>query len=152
MKAAHRRAHRVIFGALGLGLPVLFGLALWDRRPFVVETAPPSIIQSSTVETSMISPILWEEAGLSLAVTQDPTGPVLDLSMDAPLRSPDPLLYWSAAPAADALPADAHLLGPLSGAPHQRFALPAATGQLIVYSLGHGSILHQRALSAGATP
>lgn len=152
MKAPHRRAHRVIFSALGLGLPLLLGLALWDRRPFVVETAPPEFILVSIIETSITSPIRWEEAGLSLVMTQGSSGPVLDLSVDAPLRAPDPLLYWSAAPAADALPADARLLGPLSGAPHQRFPLPAATGQLIVYSLGHGSILHQRSLPAGAAP
>lgn len=152
MKAPHRRAHRVIFGALGLGLPVLLGLAVWDRRPFVVETAPPESIRTSIIQSSSNAPIRWEEAGLSLAMTQGPSGPVLDLSVDAPLRAPDPLLYWSAAPAADALPADVRLLGPLTGAPHQRFALPAATGQLIVYSLGHGAVLHQRALPGGAAP
>ena len=66
---------------------------------------------------------------------------------------PDPLAYWAPAAAADGLPAGAKLLG---GVIRGQIALdlpPEASplhGELILYSLGHATVIGQIALGGGA--
>lgn len=77
--------------------------------------------------------ILRAESGLRLLVASSRHDPLAD-----------PLLYWSAADVgAEELPADAVLLGALTGT-WQVLPLPAEAdppqGTLILYSLGHGAV------------
>jgi hypothetical protein len=83
------------------------------------------------------------------------TDPVLELVLDAPLRRPEVLLYWSPTPPSDpeALPDTAHLLGAVGGVGARRFGLPAAArsggGHLLLYSLGHDGVFAAATLPGG---
>ena len=64
---------------------------------------------------------------------------------------PELLLYWApGALAGEALPGDARLLGRVTGTHAQRFTLPAKTGSLVLFALGHGAIVATARLEPAA--
>jgi hypothetical protein len=86
----------------------------------------------------------------------------IELKPLRPLAAPDVLLYWApavadsalgddAAQSAPRLPLDAHLLGRIGGTERRRFVLPdhdvpAESGALILYSLGHQVVIAKASL------
>lgn len=148
MIAPLRRRHRLVFGALTLGLPALLAAALLKRPPVPLDALAVDAAAPAPSTDQRGRELRWDEAGLTVKVS---SGSVA-LTTIAPTRVPDPLLYWSAEPATSSLPTDARLLGPLSSAERQTFALPGPAGQLILYSLGHGEVLSQLALGGSEAP
>lgn len=148
MIAPLRRRHRLVFGALTLGLPALLAAALLKRPPVPLDTLAVGAAAPAPSTDQGGRELRWDAAGLTVMVS---SGSVA-LRTVAPTRAPDPLLYWSRQAATSGLPTDARLLGPLSSAERQTFALPEPAGQLILYSLGHGEVLSQLALDGSEAP
>jgi hypothetical protein len=144
-----RQRHRLLTGALVLPL-IGAGIALASRPAVPVMDALPPPLAAGAPSAS--AP-LWSAAdrwiGAVIATTLHPDQVVL--TPIEPLRRPDCLLYWSPRPAeGDGLPGGAVLLGAISGDAGQHIPLPAAAraddGVLLIYSLGHSTVVASLAL------
>lgn len=178
MIAPLRARHRAIFLALALLVPAGLAAALLARHERAEATSAlrPESDASAAVRGALhpeaVAPSaqrqLWERAPLLggtigrarlLARVDDEgatTGLSLELSAVAPAAAPDVLLYWSAQSSvavgeAEALPADARLLGALGGGGRLLLPVPdeaAGGGALLLYSLGHARLIGRAALPA----
>lgn len=159
MIAPLRRRHFRIFIGLALVLPPVFVLAL-GARP---ESAD---LGSSAADRETRGRVLFERSDLfatqaiTVRVNETSTGArLLTVSPVTAVRTPDTLVYWLSGPspnesqAADSLPPDAVLLGPLRDA---AYPLPddAADGRIVLYSLGHQEVVGQADLTVppGSAP
>lgn len=165
MIAALRRAHRRLHAALW---PVAFAVvvaALATRRPVDAPSDWPAFLarveQARTTATGRAgstseSRPLWSRDDAfgawpaRLTVYGDGQ---LELRPRRPLDRPELLLYWiPGALDGDRLPGDARLLGRVTGTHAQRFSLPrgGGAGSLVLFSLGHGTIVASARLEPAA--
>jgi len=159
--AALRRRHLVAWSVLALAAPALLisALSLRAGRPADVAPQLPEAFadrgDGPAARQLAHAPLF---AGLPLHVLVRPaagrTGALtLDVQPEESLLEPDVLVYVlprrgpDAAPDDGALPAEARLLGALSGTLPRRWVLPAGAAELLLYSLGH-----QRVLARGPLP
>lgn len=149
MIARLRRRHRLIFGALALGLSVLLYAAL-SARPGAAPAELPTVLADGTgltegtgsTDGTALRPFEDVDGDFTATeVTLTASGLVVSLAAD--LRSPDVLAYWSPDAPSGSLPDSAVLLGPLSAYRDNAFPRPAASGDghLIFYSLGHQEVV-----------
>lgn len=148
MIAALRRAHRWTWSALIVLVPTLV-IAAWWVRPALESSAPQSGWDGADPNAEAAGSAVAADRG-RVALTFDP--PLArgfvgsDGSAAVVLRSEAPLAhaYWSAQ-AADgpALPSDAILLGLVDAVRLAQLRRPphAAAGTLVIYSLGHHTVL-----------
>lgn len=155
MIAPLRRRHRFFFTAAVLLLPALW-LVVWNARGGLgyEELTPPTLYTTDAAYAGELQ-IPPAEIGIRVFVDSD-TGPAnLGLYPNAAVTKPDVLVYWSLSDAAQQMPANALLLGPL-GEQARTFSLPtsAATqdGHLIFLSLGHQEIIASAPLPAVLAP
>lgn len=138
-----RIAHRRAFGVLAVTLPVVLfaGLAARHPRPTALPTAVPA--PGALVKKAEG---LWGKHEIGSEFYQDTQHTYVELWPARGLEEPDLLLYWAADNPQNTLAADARLLGTF--APGKFFALPetAGTGYLVLYSLGHQSVVDTAAL------
>lgn len=151
-----RVAHRRIIPALGLLLPLATAAALQARRPPPTMDTLPQALAPVRLDAGA-GPRrdgLWTGAFLATTLGRAQGRRAVSLSPLAPLRQPDPLLYWvEEAPApGGALPAACWLLGTLGEGPDQVFLLPASagsTGALVLYSLPNAAVIASAPLTEG---
>lgn len=158
LRARHRRA----FTVLALALPALYLLALRARpdRPTMAATALPGAAPQTAASAASGAPPVPLFPDLEIDVRLLAAGTVLELDPRAMPRAPDVLVYWrrpergaASGGSGGDLPDDAVLLGAL--APRaRRYPLPAPGGTVLLYSLGHRTVIARAALpaSVGATP
>ncbi len=144
---------------LALLAPVVLIVALRVRAARPSEVAP-ALTQEVRAGLGAVAdldgaPLLLP---LKLAVRVSVDGPggarLLELQPEEPLLEPDVLVYAVSKASAragttdTALPADARLLGALSGTLARRWTLPADANEWWLYSLGHQTVLAREALPA----
>jgi hypothetical protein len=150
-----RRAHRIATLALACTVPPAFAIAIASRP----SPLPPGEIPVTLAAEIVSGPLVFERDDLwqPLAIRTrlfagDAAGPVVEIVPLTDLARPDVLVYWSADPVADRLPAGAQWLGRLAGTAPRRFALPIGArvdaGRLHLYSLGHAQWLGSAVLGA----
>lgn len=149
MIAKLRARHRWMSALMGVVSLGGLGVALASRvAPPVMPTLPAPVSAAALPAGPPLSvdEALWTGASIRTARYAE----AVVLSPLEPLRMPDPLVYLAAsAPAGEALPQGARLLGSLSDAANQPFPVPAnAQGHLIVYSLAHDRVVAHAALGA----
>jgi hypothetical protein len=155
MTRAHRIAHRGIFVALALVIPALL-LAGIGLRP----TVPPLSTDETLFRAGGFAAHTGQDEveivgeGLRFGLTRLGDGRSMVIRPLEIIAKPDLLVYWSErAPKPNedqgARIADAELVGSLSGRSRRVLTLPegASGGYLLVYSLGHGELLTDLALS-----
>ena len=145
-----RIRHRRIFTALGLMLPIAFGLGIAARKPVPVATNLPA---EFNLGASPYAASDWEETDIFthapvhvLTLRRPIRGgrPTIALTAGPDFVKPDLLVYWLAgkSKAADRLPDEAVLLGAF-GSP--ALSLPdEATrmdGAIFLYSLADGEVV-----------
>lgn len=124
MIRAQRRAHRALFGGLALLVPGVLAAALAVRPPRAGGEGEPAA--AADVPARGVRARL-EAGALRVALGRD-------------WNEPDVLAYaCAAAPADEALPRDARLLGAL--APDARLPWPADARWLVLYSLAHQRVV-----------
>jgi len=156
-----RRRHRIVWRLLALLAPAVLCMALVVRAGRPSEVAMP------------LSPDLRAALGAAPDLAGEPMLPglklrarvlaggaagtrLLELQPSEPLLEPDVLVYALSEAAArtgaaeDSLPADARLLGALSGTLARRWALPADATALLLFSLAHQQVLARAALPVAA--
>lgn len=164
MIRSRRQAHRGIFAALALILPVLLGASLLLRPelPLLSESAASLLREAGFASLSQAGPI-EVSAGANDFEAQFHTGDdgrfVLAIRPKTVILRPEVLVYWTSAPAeGDALPNDAVLIGSLAGTAYRELELPAAAaggqGTALFYSLGYQEVVARFALAkvVGAAP
>jgi hypothetical protein len=159
MTRSHRIAHRWIFVALALVIPALL-LAGIGLRP----TVPPVSTNETLIRVDGFAADTGQDeveivgAGLRFGLTRLEDGRSVVIRPLEIIAKPDLLIYWSERPPTlnedqGARIAEAELVGSLSGRSRRMLTLPqgsssrASGGHLLVYSLGHGELLADLALS-----
>lgn len=152
MIAPLRARHRRTVTVLALALPALYLLALRARpdpptmaAAALPDAASPAVASDARV-SALPSPLF---PGLDIDARLLAAGTVLELAPRVMPRAPDVLVYWRSAGGdrdeGDALPGDAVFLGPL--APRAaRYPLPTSGGTVLLYSLGHRTVIARGAL------
>jgi hypothetical protein len=141
MNHALRSRHRWMTSAMAV--VALGGLAtgLLARPAPATMSALPTPLQNTLAPSESVPLLqgadLWDGAEIDTTIYPDQ----VVLTVREPLRAPAPLLYQASAPSPTGVPDDARLLGTMSGEPDQRFPLPSTGGTLIIFSLGHGTVL-----------
>jgi hypothetical protein len=150
-----RRAHRIATLALACSVPPAFALAIASRPSLPPPGEIPVALAAEIVSGALVfeRDDLWQPLTIRTRLfAGDAAGPVVEIVPLTDLARPDVLVYWSAEPVVDRLPAGAQWLGRLAGAAPRRFALPAHAradaGRLHLYSLGHAQWLGSAALGA----
>lgn len=126
-----RTLHKRMFYVIAVVTPTIFLVGLTQRATqFVAASNAPSTLRGGAE--------VWPSGVLATSIDQQAvTIHVLQLS-----RVPDPLLYYAPASVQPAeLPANAVLLGSVHGS--DRLPLPYKKGSLILYSLGHRTVVDQ---------
>jgi hypothetical protein len=142
-----RRRHRVATIALAALMPPALAVALIERAEAPTSAVPVALIGDVTIGSPR-----WSRDDLFAALSirargfAGERGAVVELQPLLDPLLPDLLVYWSADGAGDALPEGAQLLGRLAGVEARRFALPAPSGRLHLYSLGHARLVDSAAL------
>ena len=142
-----RVAHRRTFGVLAVALPVLLFVGLQARHirpnvPSALKPAPRALVRQSYR--------LWRKNSIRSEFYRDAQHTYVVLWPSSELEEPDLLLYWVSEAPQSSLPADARLLGTFAAG--KAFALPARhsedanSGYLLLYSLGHQSVVDTAAL------
>ncbi len=146
MIAKLRRRHRATFVLLAVALPFGLAAALAGRTAAArTATLPPDPrgARAQDFGSGMVvtnARLLTTADGGSFRLAHQ-AGALLVEQRGEP--APDVLAYWTAANGKlDALPADAKLLGAVSGQP-RRYQLPSTSGQVLFFSLAHGAVLAQ---------
>lgn len=163
MILSRRQAHRYIFSALAVVLPLTFlvGTVLRPQYRALDESAAPLseaigfVVDSP--QTSDTTILKGKGARLEVAAVSEASDRAwLYVQPTAVIKQPDLLLYWQAdSEVPEELGADAILLGALSGRSRRRFALPTAmqgeAGLLVIYSNGTQKIVSALELPADLT-
>ena len=138
---------------------VTLAAAVAVRRTAPPNQMPAALAPPSTPNAPVVDRRLVSEAGLKLELhlLNDSAGPpVVELTPLVEPHTADLLVYWSAGPAGETLPADAILLGPLSGLEPVRYPLPAAarvrSGDLVLYTTAGNRVLGHVDLARTETP
>ncbi len=144
MIARLRRVH-ALTAAMSPFLLAAFAIALFGRKPDTVTNELPADSRGTTTPAlGSVSDILRaretpSSLGGSFTVGAHELGRVLLAQKGE--SSPDTLAYWTRATGEiDALPQDAQLLGPVGSLPRD-YAIPATGGQVVFYSLAHGTVV-----------
>jgi len=136
---ALRVRHGRIFVGLAVALPVLFIAALAVRPSW------PTQESSGPAPSTETWTVIGNLRGARAMIEKQSTREWLHLARTDHLVAPDVLVYWAEeAPDLDSpLPSDAVLLGAFGDVGTSTFDLPARSigGTLILYSLGHRSLL-----------
>lgn len=161
MILSRREAHRYIFSALAVVLPLTFlvGTVLRPQyRALDESTNPLTEAISFTVEPAGESVILkGKGARLEVATVAESSDRTwLYVQPQTVIKQPDLLLYWqSGSEMPEELGEDAVLLGALSGRSRRRFTIPAAmqgkAGLLVIYSNGTHKVVSALELPANLT-
>ena len=153
MIRSRRSAHRYVFGALAVALPVVFiaGSSLRPDVPRVGDEAE-DLLLAFDYPRSDATPVLRNSGDFEVAVLRSPeqSAEVFLRPRVSALR-PDVLVYWTAgSDATDVLPTDAVLIGGLAGTRARLLELPPAfedtPGAIALYSLGHQEVIATIAL------
>ena len=142
-----RVAHRWTFGVLAVALPVLLFVGLQARHPratalSTLRPAPGALLKTSDQ--------LWSQHAIRSEFYRDAQHTYLELWPARDLTEPDLLLYWVSAAPQSSLPTGARFLGTFAAG--KAFELPlghsedANSGYLVLYSLGHQSVVDTAAL------
>ena len=158
MIASLRSRHRLMFGALAITVGPLLFAALTSRSAPPTQNLP--TVESSSSASGEPLETLSPFDGSFEATEVDLYDGGLTVRLGADLRSPDVLAYWtpgSTAPQIESsLPDDAKLLGAVSAAVDNVFALPDGSagqdGHLVFYSLGHQKVVAAGSLSLASLP
>ena len=149
MIARLRRAHAVAV-SLSPFLLAAFAIALFGKKPDAISNELPADARGATTrELGSVSDILRAKEtpsslGGTFVIGAHDAGRLLLCQKGEP--SPDTIAYWTKATGAiDALPQDAHMLGPVGTLP-RNYAIPAAGGQVVFYSLAHGTVVGHASL------
>ena len=159
-----RQAHARTFGALAVLVPVFLAVGVW-QRPDMPRTnwSDRLAAEADFGSADDRAPNTLSAGGHNFEFqieADDESRPALLIRPTAIILKPDLLVYWVQDASAEVLPADAILLGRLSGTSTRRLALPAAAleagGAVIIYSLGHQEVaarlpLQQVASGIGGT-
>ncbi|MBK6940025.1 MAG: hypothetical protein IPH13_07435 [Planctomycetes bacterium] len=144
MIATLRCAHRWIWGVLSLAVPALV-VAAWSVRPRAeLDGRGGSSSRFDRIDGEDGRIVALEGTALTFvparahgSIRQDGTVAVV-LREQAPLA----LAYWSKTPAdGSSLPNDAVLLGPVDSERVAELKPPTGAGTLVIYSLGHHTVL-----------
>ncbi|MEM8993891.1 MAG: hypothetical protein AAGF23_03755 [Acidobacteriota bacterium] len=149
MIASLRRRHRWMMVGLTAGLPVLLAASLVDRPGMPSGDLPGELLASASGQALAGGEVAFTEHRGSVTRFED----ALQLELASGLRAPDVLAYWSstAADPSAGLPRDARLLGAVDPARANLYAVDAAdSGHLVLYSLGHQTVVDSAALGAVA--
>jgi len=148
-----RQRHRLIISTLAVLLPLAFVLGLSARKtsPTMRETPPALRPEPFSLPRVLFEKEdLWSGMKITTRVCAEAlpaTRLVLELQPQEDLHSPDILVYWSPqiSGSAHELLKEAHLLGTLAGRQKHSWLLSGtmvqAEGTLILYSLGHQTVL-----------
>lgn len=148
-----RQRHRMIISLLALVLPVAFIFALAARKRVPrMQDVPASLRGNDATlpQTLFEREDLWPDLSITtrlLADQHQPAKLAVELHPQEALAAPDILVYWRPrdVEASAASLAQAYLLGTLGGRQKRSWYLPEAArtteGELILYSLGHQTIL-----------
>ena len=151
MIAPLRKLHRRGLPILAVGSFALIGAALAVRTDM-----PAQSLESSDGGNAAGLELdgIWGELSIETrAWNPSSRRRLVSLRPRVDLRSPDVLVYWTEPPTKlDKRPADAVLLGKLSGVEQRTFVLPEASGNsmgaLYLYSLAHAEVLAAASLGA----
>ena len=142
-----RTAHRAVFLALALFLPVLFVSGLLSRHkwpPAPTQNARQSVTSGGLISQQTVMPN-GKKIDIRIFVNKTiQNAPEIQLIPASPLVAPDILVYWSETEPKSGLSANARLLGAFT--PTQRYRLPAeagghARGYVVLYSLAQKQLL-----------
>jgi len=143
-----RRWHFRLLSVVAPAAVVTLAAAIAVRRAPPVNRVPAALAPYPPASGRIVDRRQIGEAGLSLELRllKPPAGPMLvELTPLVEPHTADLLVYWSARAGGAALPADAVLLGPLSGLEPARYALPrdsyGAPGQLLLYTTAGSQVL-----------
>lgn len=133
-----RRAHGRIALALAVLVPAVFVASVLARKawqPLAELPAPWSDADAARLDGLALQSFA---AGSTFFVAREGERLLVSLHDD---RAPSVLAYWTTARGPiDELPADAVLLGSVDRRVH-RLRAPTGDGQLVLYSLGHGTVI-----------
>jgi len=151
-----RRAHRVLFILLAMGIPVLLTKAFASRPQWPISTPP--LPGAATINPSGLADTWATQLG-PLRYRLQPPGSIappvsITLGPATSLRAPDLLVYWTKreTPVATIVDGDL-LLGRLDGEAPVVLSLPPSasgrSGRLVLYSLAHRSVVGTLELPSG---
>lgn len=149
-----RATHRAVFLTWAILLPVLFIEGLLSRHQPPPASGPilQSPAKSKTVRSEKNVKVGTTSCHVKLLQSPDnPAEQYLQLNPEAPVVSPDVLVYWSEQSSPSGLPEHAQLLG--SFRPMEIYLLPTnaqGTGYAILYSLAQQKSIGS--VSLGAQP
>jgi hypothetical protein len=148
MIASLRKGHRFMFAVLGMALPVVFVVGLYERKSVpVMALLPAGLVANRPVSGS---PVLLKtcafprtSASAKLFGTQKGDELTIQISTGNEPEKPDVLVYWvpGTPSGLDKVPTGAFLLGELGS---QSLSLPVGerpTGVLMLYSLADGEVI-----------
>lgn len=144
-----RQQHRIIWGILGILLPVLLITAVVLRRDLPVVPIPDPSHDTLGYEQSFFQENAFQnlQMNLRLFVNQNDQQ-LLALEPNAAPAYPNALVYIGDVTWSDS----AILLGALSGQEIRRFPLPKTDStHLHIYSLAHGTLIDSAPLPKGVT-
>jgi hypothetical protein len=143
-----RRLHRVMGGALGVVLPVLFAAGIVARKPVPLVDRLPAELSGGAGDFGNVAWMnndLWPGHRIVTSLRRDEKRAVaVELEFEA-IAAPDVLLYWAKGTnfAGEGLPPDARLLGAAANRIPVRVPEDARgeSGRLLLYSLADGRML-----------
>ena len=148
-----RRRQRRLLVVLGVLIPMVFTIAIVNRKPPVTMAALPApvIDQHATppVEVAAL-PLLFTDPAVNARLLADSVPPSrisVELVPAGDPRQPDLLVYWSEESVAPGheLPPGAYLIGSMVGGNRRVLPLPQTAsnggGTLILFSLGHSRLV-----------
>lgn len=143
-----RKGHRSIFTALGIVLPVVFVIGLYERKPLpIMESLPAGLVANRPASSSpiLVKTCAFAHGSASAKVFGSRTGRDLtvQVSIGAEPEKPDVLVYWvpGSPSGLDKIPAGAFLLGELGSQPLSLPAGEQSAGVLMLYSLADGEVI-----------
>jgi hypothetical protein len=151
-----RVRHRLMWLLIAPLLMLMFVAGLWVRKPVPNQDLPGFLVEGPLEVTgrAVHLPKLWGELPITTTLGTSAAGEalvVLDVTGD--LKFPDLMVYWGGGELIDreALPAEVHLLGSLTGNVKRAYRLPERSGVLFLYSLAHQRVVARTSIPDLAT-